>query len=163
MWSITFSQLQGVTVKSTINPDRRCSQSRHHIGLSEQGVVFVRRVGRRRYFIDPEFPDKEFYLFDAAIPLAFEEDAPLPPPVKKLVHEKYPHLGEYWVDKDGREIFEENGRPFYMGRFENKVHKIFIGKPVDPRVFRSRVGFPAASGRSSGGTYRLGGSLGSSS
>ena len=131
---------------------------------SEERLHFVRQVGRRRYYVDKKNPERgEFYVLEVSMPRAYEpSDAELVGPKLHAEHRKYPQYGPYWIDSNGRDVFLEGGKPFYVGMFKGEEHKIFLGVSQDDRVFRSRASVPSKAARSQGGTHRIGGHIGNS-
>ncbi len=125
----------------------------------EERLHFVRQVGRRRYYIDLQNREQEeFYILDSSQTLVQEHsDDELVEPTLYTEHPKFPKFGPYWKDKDGRDVFVGHGRPFYVGMFEGKEHKIFLGASRDERMIRSRARVPSAAMLSENGTHRIGG------
>lgn len=65
------------------------------------------------------------------------------------------HLGEYYVDEDGRAVFQnERGEPYYFGIHEGQTVPIVICPPYRPTV-RS-VARPAAGNSLGNGAYKKG-------
>lgn len=135
-------------------------QSLQPRGVSEaldERLQFIRQVGRKRYYRDEKYPERgEFYLLDASMPLAHEpgELSTAHFPVF-TTHPTFPEFGEYFIDGEGREVFVNDGKPFYMGLHEGKEHKITLG-PNSYGLLRSRA-YINPNRPSPNGTYRVGG------
>lgn len=120
-------------------------------------VQFVRQEGRRVYYRDTQDPNgREFFLIDAQVPLVLEldQDEEKKRPVIHKTHAKFPKFGPYFVDTEGRDVFVNGDRPFYVGYHNGQQHRVFLGRSAAP-VIRSKAWAGGAS--SSGGAYRRGG------
>ena len=109
-------------------------------------LQFVRIEGTRTYYIDKDNPTKgEFYIDDLSIPRSIvRTDAELLRPLIKEVHPRFPKFGPYFFDKkEGRDVFLGDGQPFYVGLFEGKEHKIFLGPRFNECVFTSKANAPS--------------------
>mgnify|MGYP003394890836 CR=1 FL=1 len=127
---------------------------------SEERLVRVRiEQSGRAVYVDNRDPRRvEFYIDDLSIPVTQVRLTEKVHPLVKEVHPKYPHFGPYFFDKrDEREVFLNNGKPFYLGKHNNKEHKIFIGPRFDDQNYRSRASGPHSVVDSASGTGRIGG------
>ncbi len=113
----------------------------------------VRRKAGVPFYVDDKHPEYGEFTISGTAPQVKKKSQP-PKLAMHATHKHFPNFGEYFVDKEGREVFTNNGKPFYVGYHNGSPHKVFLAPNFAPTI-RSRASAPT--GFSSNGTQRLGG------
>ena len=84
----------------------------------------VRRKAGVPFYVDDKHPEYGEFTISGTAPQVKKKSKALKLAMH-ATHERFPNFGEYFVDKEGREVFTNNGKPFYVGYHNGRAHKVF--------------------------------------